>query len=316
MVKFSGALLGPPSDRSASGSKMVKRHEEGAPPAKQEQQEETFAPLDAEERSALESRLARRDNGAGRYATSRPASPTTVHSSWFQHRELTATGDGVVASPSWPPREEQARGRGTLGEMDSYDVPSSGYGRGWSARGYSSARQEAGLLTPNEFRALRASARRDAVLRAAKAEDDKKRERARRAAQQAAARQSAREAVDEARRDEARRAIRERELQSARQPSALLNAAGARTKASGQTPSRRRAGGGGQQSTRAKQQQQQQQQQQQHSGKLLTALSPELGRPLAPQATTPATTQAKHGPSKRKGKRVELAPNDIGPGWL
>ena len=53
--------------------------QEGLPPKKQAQQEEVLAPLDEEERSALEHRFAAH-TGAARFASARPSSPTAIKS--------------------------------------------------------------------------------------------------------------------------------------------------------------------------------------------------------------------------------------------
>lgn len=340
-------LLGPPSSRRGSSSDNVSRKQTqqeereteavfddhtviiaGMPPKKQMQQEEIVAPLDAEEREALETRLANRKNGAGRYATARPASPTVVHSSWFQNRELSQFSSTTQPrnGPTATGDDHGSKYTGYYSEMDSYysDVPSSGYGHGFSARGYSSARVEAGMLTPSQFRQIKASARRESDMRSARATVQQSRERARRAAQQAATRQSAREAVEEARREEARRHIREREKAVATRQDLL--AASAR-KANVQPLSLRKVGGGKAQSVRSKQHAAHQNRPswgQGHAGghkisaspghlsaKHREGLSPEVRRPMTPPRR-PMTPPRQPG----TGKRVFLAPNDIGPGWL
>lgn len=314
----------------------------GMPPAKQAQQEEIVAPLDEEEREALERRLARRrQQGAGRFATARlasprygggscgaSASPTGVHSSWFQNRELTATG-GELGD----------------GESASYDaVPSSGYGRGFSARGYSSARQAAGLMTPSQFRQIQASARRESELRAAKTAQTNARERARRAARQAAAKQSARQAIEEERREEARQAIREREANralAAESASARYRSGGGgvsaafghakRAAASSARPNGDKRRGGKKPPSPPSHSQLPQ------TRELLPGHRPRWGHghagghklASAPSASTAASTQllraleaapdATPAPPPRPvlgGKGPVLAPHDIGPGWV
>ena len=154
----------------------------GLPPAKQRQQEEGYAPLDAEERDALNRRLANR--GAGSYATARPGMRQTY---------------GGVGS--------------TLGSSRvgfAADAQPSGRGYGFGHAGYSARGVPAAPLSPSRQRAQVLTARREAERKQQLHQERARREKARLASLRAGALASARMDEAEQRREEARRALQAR----------------------------------------------------------------------------------------------------------
>ena len=180
----------------------------GLPPSKQAQQEEVLAPLDEEEREALERRMLR--SGAGRFATARPGAMKYgmhgVHSSRGQ--------SGIPAAPTGADASGAAR-----------DVPSGtdGWGVGVSGRlgyergnaGYSSrvpgGLANTGYLSPSRMRAQALTARAQQEQNERQRWEAAQKEKARLAAMRAAAYSSRLTEQENERKMAARRALEQKE---------------------------------------------------------------------------------------------------------
>lgn len=196
------SLISPPHPRHIKGGTVLLENQKvmqqatlpaggGRPPAKQMQQEEVLAPLDAEERHA---QLWRRANqGAGRFATARPGASSSY---------VTGThnagndGFGETQTGGMPAASGRAYGKGCAG---------------YSARG---GPMPSGSLSPTRLRVQAMTARKAQEDNDRRQWEAHQKERARKAAQRAGAIAAARAAAEEERREAARREIEMRARQA------------------------------------------------------------------------------------------------------
>lgn len=210
----SGSVSGGKQQMASEASDGAAPAKHGRPPSKQTQQEEVLAPLDHEEREALERRLLR--GGAGRFATARPGAMKYglhgVHSS-RQHAGIPAPTGTTPAGGTRP-------GGGSYN-----DVPSGtdGWGVGVSGRlgyergnaGYSSrvpgGLANTGYLSPSRMRAQALTARAAQEQRERQAWEAAQKEKARVAAMRAAAYSARLTEQENERKQAARRALEQKE---------------------------------------------------------------------------------------------------------